>query len=199
MNKFAIAGVVVACVAGGWFVMGRQTPSIDEKTDSNSSAISKKSEVQPADSGESTLVPETSPQAALEEPVVESVQNVDAERSAIVPGVWETNRDGRRVLTVKKDGTATMDVTVEGAFSFVVGSKMKFNIKWKIVDGKLDFEMIDGEPESSVNAVISLYGKKQSQQILEFSPEKFVLKDNDGEPNHVWTRVKVESEVQQKS
>jgi len=194
MKKNVVAfALSIACATGAWAWLGAKTQPIEAPvqmsmatvtggTQSESSSTNAGIE---SNSGHPKPEPEPDPQAAEDERM-----------SSIVPGTWETNREGRRVLTVLTDGTATMDVTVEGAFAFIVGSRMKFNIKWKIVDGTLDFEMIDGEPESSVNTIISLYGKKKVQKILEFSPNKFVLKDNDGDEDHVWSRIDMKRNVE---
>lgn len=200
MNKIAIAAVVlIACAAGMLALMGRGSepkpaellPTGDlSTTDFGMTSSGGDSGME---AGHNTTVESGKNEPGDADPKLTQKEE-DEERSVMVAGIWETNRDGRRVLTVLEDGTATMDVTVEGAFAFVVGSKMKFNINWLIADGSLDFEMVDGEPESSVSAVISLYGKRRVQKILEFSQEKFVLKDNDGESDHVWTRVKPAAE-----
>jgi hypothetical protein len=194
MNKIVLAvALSVACAIGAWAWFGGKTQPVQAPIRNSTSktvgnlhlkSASRIFAVAPDDSGDALL--------KTDERVAEAIQRAeDARMSSIVPGIWETNRTGRRVLTVLTDGTATMDVTVEGAYAFIVGDKMTFNIKWKIADGNLEFEMIDGEPESSVNAVISLFGNKKVQQIIDFSPDKFVLKDNDGDDDHVWSRIKV--------
>lgn len=123
--------------------------------------------------------------AAVSAPV-----NRDEEYRKLAIGTWETNRSGRRVLVVNPDGTATMDVTVEGVWSYAVGERIKLNINWKIENEHVTFETVGGEPVASVDVITSYYGKRNEQPIVELNATTFRLHDNEpSEPDHVYTRI----------
>lgn len=124
----------------------------------------------------------------LSTPVVEESLD-DSYRKRIV-GSWEMDRDGKRLLTVDADGTAKMDVEIEGSWSFLFGSKLNFDIEWTIEDGHLTMKTIGGEPQAKVDLLTSMYGKERVQQITVLDDTTLRLPDDepDGE-DHIWTRI----------
>lgn len=114
----------------------------------------------------------------------------DEESRRMILGRWETYRDGRRVLDVRDDGAAVMDVQIEGLKSLVVGSKLKLYIAWTIENGVLTFETTGGDPQSSVDLLNSWYGNRREQTILVLDDKTFRVPDDDsGDADHIWTRI----------
>lgn len=108
----------------------------------------------------------------------------------LIVGNWETDRDGKRYLTVSDDGTAVMNVDISGNWSLLFGEKMKFNIVWSIEDGVLTFETTGGEPKRKVDLITSMYGSKRVQRIKILDESTLRLPDEDPQSeDHIWTRV----------
>ena len=150
----------------------------------------------PEDSSGNPVDPSTTPLAnkgsdsdlSASEPAAR--ETPDEKMSRLMVGKWEMDRDGLRKLTVNDDGTASMDVALEGSYALMLGSKIQFDIKWLIKDSKLIFETTGGKPETSVSLVTKLYGAKRTQPILELTEKRMLLKDADeGEPDHDWKRA----------
>lgn len=124
------------------------------------------------------------------EPFVPQAETPDDAFRKLIVGKWETERSGRRVLTVQSDGTARMEVTVEGVWSYAVGSQIVLLINWKIENERVIFETTGGEPATSVDLLISIYGRHQDQPILTLDETTFRVPDHEaGEPDHIWKRI----------
>ena len=104
-------------------------------------------------------------------------------------GNWERHSYGKRVLTVKDDGTATMVVTPDGLWSFVIGERVEIEIEWNIENGRVIFDSVRGTPESSFNTITKLFGKHRDRRIVELNDERLVLL-NDEDNRSEWKRVK---------
>jgi hypothetical protein len=115
----------------------------------------------------------------------------DAEYRARLIGTWEMERKGRRVLTVREDGTATMDVTIENRFGrMLLGERITLYLDWTIDNGILNFMTTGGEPSGKVSVLLSMYGKERSQEIITLN--ETTLHHPDDEPDgddHIWTRI----------
>ncbi len=123
-----------------------------------------------------------------------SQAEIDAKYREQIVGDWKGYRDGWRMLTVRDDGTATMDVSIEGLSRFVFGDKIVFEIEWEIKDGDLVFETTGGSPQWAVDKVTLIYGKSRVQPILKLTETEMSLKDADeGDPDHEYERVVKES------
>lgn len=92
------------------------------------------------------------------------------------------------MLTVKEDGTAIIDVKLDGFVAFAFGEKLQFNIAWTIDGDELVFKTIGGTPESGVNAVTSIYGDRRVYRIREINSEQMLLNEKDEEKTP-WDRV----------
>ncbi len=106
-----------------------------------------------------------------------------------IVGEWEQFNKGKRLLTVRDDGTATMKVTLDGAWSYVVGEKLEFEIEWKIEGKRLLFHMKSGKPEGSMKVITSIYGNERNHRIDELTSKKMVLVDEQDESRDKWTRL----------
>ena len=149
----------------------------------------------------------SAPAPASARPVVESVtkssdapgesdpvSTADAKYRQLIVGRWETDRDGRRVMTVSDNGTAVMNVEVTGTWSYVLGSEITLNLNWQIEDGVLKFQTTGGKPESSINVLTNLYGSERNQPIIRLDETTLRVPDDEPEDDdHVWTRLSATS------
>ena len=117
----------------------------------------------------------------------------DDKYRAIVVGTWEDDYQGHRTLTVRKDGTATMVVELEGLTATLYAKQMTFDEEWSIVDGRLKLKTVGGEPEGRVNLIINTMGDVSEQEILELTPDRMLLLDADGETKYDWRKVPVDN------
>ena len=103
-------------------------------------------------------------------------------------GTWKQYSSGHRVLRVKEDGTATIDVKLDGIAAFWFGEKLHFDITWTIEGDELVFKTIGGTPEGGVNAVTSIYGDRRIYRIREINTQQMLLNEKDEEKTP-WDRV----------
>ena len=108
-------------------------------------------------------------------------------RTAIL-GTWTQDSDGHRVLDVQQNGTATIDVTLDGLSALAFGEKLRFDIEWTIEDDRLIFQTTGGEPKDGVKAVIAIYGASRNYVIRDITEAKMLLEE-EGQPKTDWDRV----------
>lgn len=106
----------------------------------------------------------------------------------LIVGRWEDDYKGRRTLTVRADGTATMVVEPSGVGA-LFAKRLTFHEEWSINDGHLTQKAIGGEPEGRVNFVLKTQGDESTQKILELTEKRMLLLDADGETKYDWRRV----------
>jgi len=108
-------------------------------------------------------------------------------------GEWEQLHDfGLRRLEVRDDGTATIDVKVDSSWSFLVGDRLHFDIEWNIENGRLVFHTTGGKPEASIKYITKLYGTQRTYQIREFTQDRIVLTNKEGEIRPDWKRSELD-------
>lgn len=112
----------------------------------------------------------------------------DARLRRLVVGTWADEYKGKRTMTVRPDGTATMVVELEG-LNALLGSRLRFDMEWAIEDGRLKKRTIGGEPSGRVNLILKAMGDRVDEPILELSEERLLLLDGDGRTRYDWRRV----------
>jgi hypothetical protein len=111
-------------------------------------------------------------------------------------GVWQDNYRGKRKLTLNADGTGTMHVELGGAEAFLFGSKMRFDMKWKLEDKKLTKTNTGGEPTDKVNLILNTMGNVAVDTLLEVTEDRLHLQDKDGKTKYDWRRPKKDESKQ---
>ena len=96
--------------------------------------------------------------------------------------------DGHRVLDIQQDGTATIDVTLDGLSALAFGEKLHFDIEWTIEDDRLIFQTTGGEPIDGVKAILAIYGASRTYVIRDITEAKMLLEE-EGQPKTDWDRV----------
>lgn len=110
------------------------------------------------------------------------------ELETAILGTWKQYSYGHRLLNVKPDGTATIDVKLDGLSAVAFGEKLRIDIAWEIQDQTLVFKTTGGTPEASLNAVKSIYGDNRVYQILEINEKQMLLREGE-EDKTPWDRV----------
>jgi hypothetical protein len=183
--RFGTASLaVLACGCLAWWFWPASTESVAENTAEATSVVEQSSGT------ETTVAPTSVSEPASAPPAAEEIDE-DQRMSAAIVGKWQTEREvGHRDLTVNDDGTAQMIVNIESTMQkLIFGARMIIDIKWHIADGFLTFEMIGGEPKSSVDMLTKIGGTSLAFEILEINENRLLVKDTEDDPDHDWKRV----------
>lgn len=111
----------------------------------------------------------------------------DEEYRKRILGTWQDNYQGKRTMTVRDDGTASMTVNPGGLAA--LAGEMTFEEEWKIENGRLNLHATGGEPRVRVNFILETMGKTVDYRILELTRERMLLEDNDGKTRFDWRRI----------
>jgi hypothetical protein len=118
----------------------------------------------------------------------------DAEQRRLIIGTWEDHYQGKRTMTVRADGTATMIVELSGAKAVLYASRLRFDMVWSLDQGRLKKRTVGGEPAGRVKLILNLMGNQVNEPILELTDERLVLLDENGRTRYEWKRVRVSPE-----
>jgi hypothetical protein len=113
----------------------------------------------------------------------------DAELRHSVVGTWHDEYQGRRTMTVRADGTATMLVQLQGWKAALYASELQFDMVWSIEAGRLKKRTTGGRPATRVKAILATLGDQTEEQILELTANRLLLLDRDGKRQYDWRRV----------
>lgn len=104
-------------------------------------------------------------------------------------GSWEDDYYGRRVMTLRPDGSGTMLVELKGPAKLIVGSKLTFHVEWSVVDGRLDIHTLGGEPANKIAMITRTYGDRAVQDILDLTANELCVRDTDDGDEFQWRRL----------
>ncbi len=167
-TPLVLAIAVVALVGGLWW----RSRVPQRPADAADAAIPQPSAQDHSDSGE------------------HAESSTDQLRNAVI-GHWKLERDGQRLLSLRVDGTATMDVTLTAWQAVLFGERMRFDILWSLDGDALVLQTTGGEPATAVEAITKIYGVVRRQPILEIDQDHMLLKDPDpGERDHDYRRLR---------
>jgi len=113
----------------------------------------------------------------------------DAHYRKLVLGTWTDEYQGKRTMTIRPDGTATMLVELDGVTSMVFASKLRFDMVWSIEEGRLQKRTVGGEPAARVRLILAMMGDRVDEPILELTAKRLLLLDADGKTKYDWRRV----------
>jgi len=115
----------------------------------------------------------------------------------LIVGIWQDEYQGKRTITVREDGTATMVVEPEGFAARLYADRMTFVEEWRIEEGRLQLHAIGGEPQGRVNLVLKAMGDTSHYRILELTEDRMRLADANGETTYDWRRSKMANDDSQ--
>jgi hypothetical protein len=122
------------------------------------------------------------------EPAPAKTKSGDAAHSRTILGEWQDEYRGKRHLTVRDDGTATMVVEPDALGKMLFADKLTFRIEWLIRDGRIVMKTVGGEPEGKTRLVTKIYGDRAEYQIRELTSDRMLLLDPDGKTEYDWGR-----------
>ena len=114
----------------------------------------------------------------------------DAQTSMLILGTWQDDYQGRRTLTVRPDGTATMLVEFDGWKARMFTPRLRIETTWMIEEGRFNRQTVGGEPADKVEFVKKRVGDRASDKIVKVTADRMVLIDQDGETRYNWRRVR---------
>ena len=106
-----------------------------------------------------------------------------------IVGVWTDNYRGKRTMTLRDDGTGTMEVELSGVTAKLFAERLRFDMRWSSQDGRLIKESIGGEPSEQVELILRTMGRRVEETILELTRDQLKTLDPDGVTTYVWTRL----------
>jgi len=118
----------------------------------------------------------------------EALAAQDARHKQLIVGEWEDDYRGKRYLTIREDGTATMLVEPAGIGKMLVAPQLNFDVEWSLEEGYLSLKTLGGEPKAKVDMVLRIYGNQVRQPIQELSADNLTLLDEDGVTVYHWRR-----------
>lgn len=109
-------------------------------------------------------------------------------------GRWRTYYKGDRFMTVRPDGTATIEANlVEYTWleKKVVGTdRVIFEIEWEIDGDDLVFDTVGGTPKASVDVITTIHGKAKRYPLVHVTETELRYQsDTPEEDDYVWTRM----------
>ena len=116
--------------------------------------------------------------------------SADEQISGLIVGTWQDDYQGRRTLTVRPDGTATMLVEFDGWKARMFTPRLRIETTWTIDEGRFNRQTVGGEPADKVEFVKNRVGDRASDKIVKVSADRMVLVDQDGETRYNWRRVR---------
>lgn len=103
-------------------------------------------------------------------------------------GVWQQEVFGRRTLTIRPDGTASMVVEPNSIFSLGFGKRIDVELKFEVKANRAVYAIVGGAPADKVELAKKTWGDHWDEELLEVTESTFVLLEASGN-RCVWERV----------
>ena len=113
----------------------------------------------------------------------------DAECRRSLVGTWQDEYQGRRTMTIRPDGSATMLVQLHGWKAALYASELQFEMLWSVQGGQLTKRTTGGRPSTKVKAILKALGNVTTERILALTAERLLLLDADGKRQYDWRRA----------
>jgi hypothetical protein len=113
---------------------------------------------------------------------------LDEQLRRLALGIWQDEYHGKRTLTVRQDGTATMVIQFSGLKARLFTPRLRLDLVWSIREGRMHRRIVGGHPAEKVDFVIQRVGDRVIEPILELTETRMVLADQDGAGTYDWRR-----------
>jgi hypothetical protein len=123
-------------------------------------------------------------------PVTDAPENADQRLRRLLIGTWQDEYQGKRTMTVREDGTATMVVELSGWKATLLASRLQFEMTWTIEQRRLKKHTTGGEPAAPVALILETFGDSVDEPILELTQDRLLLLDRDGTTKYDWRRAR---------
>jgi hypothetical protein len=127
--------------------------------------------------------------AAIHSPVPKKISK-DEQLRRLAVGTWQDFHHGKRTMTLKDDGTATMVVELTGIKARLFTPRLQLDIVWSVKEGRMKRRTVGGTPADKVAFVNSRAGKQVAESILKLTDDRLRLLDRDGKTKYNWRRVR---------
>jgi hypothetical protein len=104
-------------------------------------------------------------------------------------GTWADDYQGKRTMTLDKDGTGTMVVELSGWRAALSAPRLRFDMVWSVKGGRLEKRTVGGEPEGQVQMILKMMGERVDEPIVGLTTDRLLLLDQDGKTQYDWRRV----------
>lgn len=118
-----------------------------------------------------------------------SEEDRDERLRRLAVGTWRDFYQGKRTLTLRPDGTATMVVELSGLKARLFTPRLELDIAWSVEDGKMHRRTLGGRPAERIEFVNRRAGVAVAEPILELTRGRMILLDRDGSRKYTWRRV----------
>ena len=114
----------------------------------------------------------------------------DVQLCRLAVGIWRDNYQGKRTLTLRSDGTATMLVELSGMKARLFTPRLELDIVWSIRNGRMHRRTVGGRPADKIEFVNKRAGVAVAEPVLTLTANQMVLLDKDGSRRYRWQRLK---------
>ena len=104
-------------------------------------------------------------------------------------GAWEDEHMGRRVMTLRPDGSGTMLVELRDPAKLVIGPRLMFTLNWTVQQRTLSLTMTGGEPAKKVDMITRRFGDRATQHIEEIDGQWLLVHDLDDGDEFAFRRL----------
>ena len=118
-----------------------------------------------------------------------SISMDDDRLRTLALGTWEDDYKGKRTMTLREDGTGTMVVELSGVEATLFARRLTFEMQWSVQGGRMKKRTTGGTPAGRVRLILSAWGDRVDEPVLELSEDRLVLLDKDGKTKYNWRRA----------
>ena len=105
-------------------------------------------------------------------------------------GTWEAQQFGHQILTTRRDGTATIEMSLTPMAAVLYGRQVTLDLLWTLDGEVLTQHIIGGSPARSVEKLIAKFGDTQQFRVLETRRDQLLVAKAQAESSPVcWTAV----------
>jgi hypothetical protein len=114
----------------------------------------------------------------------------DQQLRRLAVGTWRDFYHGKRTLTIREDGTATMVIEFSGFKARLFTPRLQLDLRWSIEGGSMLRRTVGGRPSDKVDFVIKRVGDRVEEPILELTQSRMLLQDQSGSRQYQWQRIR---------
>lgn len=199
--------LLVSCLSGcNWSPtsLAVENPNVDrtpittapiDDTSISSTASEPIVEPEPVTKTESVPQPESTP-STLFQPATTTTPDervlqpklTEVDRSQLL-GRWQDQFYGKRILTLKDDGTARMELELDFAGRLLYGKRLEFDLKWSVDGARVVIDILDGKPAKQAKSLMNTWGCRYEYLLDCVENHQVEMRAWDGSSNHVLRRL----------
>ncbi|WP_437186043.1 hypothetical protein SH668x_003171 [Planctomicrobium sp. SH668] len=121
----------------------------------------------------------------------EGTTSTTAAQQVELTGHWLLDESIRREIWVNQDGTAKMHIRLDLLASFLYGTEMELELRWKEEDGVLTHTIVAGTPKENVDRLVRDFGDSRSYNIVRVDDSSLKLVDTQNSDEvYLWKRLR---------